>query len=100
MDIQGVKIEDEVAKKMMQKLNVDEEEFKIVISKLLYTFERITDIFKKLLDQIKEPLLEVLKVYEEQPEVNSVKDYPPYKTSYRTVGFYNKKVYYNCRNTC
>ena len=99
MEVQGVKIDDEIAQKMMEQLNVDEEKFKMIISNILYTFESVRDIFKKIWSGV-EDLLEVLKVYEEESKISTIKDYPPYKTSYRTVGFYNKKVYYNCRNTC
>ena len=99
MEVQGVKIDDEIANKMMKQLNVDEENFKMIISNILYTFESVKDIFKKIWSGI-DGLLEVLKVYEEESKIGTVKDYPPYKTNYRTVGFYTKKVYYNCRNTC
>lgn len=74
------------------------EELEILTEKL---FRAIKEVFKEV-----EAVADVMKrfnkeVYEVLDRIFRKQcDYPPYKTKYRTVRFFTKKIYYNCRNTC
>lgn len=74
--------------------------FTILCNKVIEALNRAFESIRPGINKI----LESLKEFEEnkKPEKVRIREigYPVYKSQYRTVTFYKKRIYYNCRNTC
>ncbi|MZK54141.1 hypothetical protein [Clostridium beijerinckii] len=68
---------------------------------------KVKEILNRVFESIRPEInktLESLKEFEEsnKPQKVFIREigYPVYKSQYRTVTFYKKRIYHNCRNTC
>ena len=93
----------EVAKKH----GITTEQMQNAIRDFVNLFNKFREALNRAFESIRPELnkiLESLKEFEEnkKPEKAIIRavGYPVYKSQYRTVTFYKKRIYHNCRNTC
>lgn len=95
MNVDGFVIEDRISTQWTQSMGITTDELEILIKNIIAAFKDIGEKLKDSIIRFNEQIEELLEVI-----FKKKCDYPPYKTKYRTVKFFNKKIYYNCRNTC
>lgn len=95
MNVDGFVIEDRISTHWTQSMGITTDDLEILIKNVIAAFKDVGETLKDIITRFNEQVEEVLEVI-----FKNKCDYPPYKTKYRTVKFFNKKIYYNCRNTC
>ncbi|WP_300855492.1 hypothetical protein [uncultured Clostridium sp.] len=99
MNIDQLVFDKNICKKYMKSLNMSEEEFKEIIRGIIEFSKAVKTAMNKLMDYSRDLYNRIFDIIEKRNMKRKI-GYPAYKTRYRTVKFFNKKIYYNCRNTC
>ncbi|KGK88020.1 hypothetical protein [Clostridium sp. HMP27] len=77
------------------------EQIKLSLAAIFNAFDTFQDSMKQLWDKLKPVAVELEHLLDKQIKMPKIKSkYQPYKTKLYTKKYYNKKVYYNCRNNC
>lgn len=103
-------IEDEQFQKLLEvakKQGISAEQMRNAVRDFVILFDKVREALNRSFESIRpeiNKILESLKEFEEnkKPEKVFIREigYPAYKSQYRTVTFYKKRIYHNCRNTC